>query len=92
MRGPGEADEEAGLSEALDGLFSRYVPAATFAMVGPAVVLLAVLYADPWAALLLLGCGLLVPVGTGSVAVLSRTPMSLEQPASNVVKALQSAN
>jgi ATP-binding cassette subfamily C protein CydD len=49
--------------EALDGLFARYVPAATFAMVGPAVVLLAVLYADPWAALLLLGCGLLVPVG-----------------------------
>lgn len=49
--------------EALDGLFSRYVPAATFAMVGPAAVLLAVLYADPWAALLLLGCGLLVPVG-----------------------------
>jgi ATP-binding cassette subfamily C protein CydD len=49
--------------EALDGLFSRYVPAATFAMVGPCIVLLAVLYADPWAALLLLGCGLLVPVG-----------------------------
>jgi ATP-binding cassette subfamily C protein CydD len=49
--------------EALDGLFSRYVPAATFAMVGPAVVLLAVLYADPWAALVLLGCGLMVPVG-----------------------------
>jgi hypothetical protein len=36
--------------------------------------------------------GLLVPVRTGSVAVLSRTPMSLEQPASDVVKALQSAN
>jgi ATP-binding cassette subfamily C protein CydD len=49
--------------EALDGLFSRYVPATTFAMVGPSVVLLAVLYADPWAALLLLGCGLLVPLG-----------------------------
>src|SRR6202161_825182 len=49
--------------EALDGLFSRYVPAATFAMVGPSIVLLAVLYADPWAALLLLGCGLVVPVG-----------------------------
>jgi ATP-binding cassette, subfamily C, bacterial CydD len=49
--------------EALDGLFSRYVPAASFAMVGPAIVLLAVLYADPWAALLLLGCGLLVPLG-----------------------------
>ncbi|HET6608535.1 MAG TPA: thiol reductant ABC exporter subunit CydD [Rhodopila sp.] len=49
--------------EALDGLFSRYVPAATFAMAGPALVLVAVLYADPWAALVLLGCGLLVPVG-----------------------------
>lgn len=49
--------------EALDGLFSRYVPAASFAMVGPAIVLLAVVYADPWAALLLLVCGLLVPVG-----------------------------
>jgi ATP-binding cassette subfamily C protein CydD len=49
--------------EALDGLFSRYVPAATFAIVGPCVVLLAVLYADPWAALVLLGCGFLVPVG-----------------------------
>jgi ATP-binding cassette subfamily C protein CydD len=49
--------------EALDGLFSRYVPAATFAMVGPALVLIAMLYVDPWAALVLLGCGLLVPVG-----------------------------
>ena len=49
--------------EALDGLFARYVPAATFAIAGPAVVLLVVLYADPWAALLLLGCGLLVPIG-----------------------------
>ena len=49
--------------EALDGLFSRYVPAAAFAIAGPSVVLLAVLYADPWAAMLLLGCGLLVPIG-----------------------------
>jgi ATP-binding cassette subfamily C protein CydD len=49
--------------EALDGLFSRYVPAAAFAVVGPMVVLLAVAYADPWAALVLLGCGLLVPAG-----------------------------
>jgi ATP-binding cassette, subfamily C, bacterial CydD len=49
--------------EALDGLFSRYVPAATFAIVGPAIVLLAVLYADAWAALVLLGCGILVPLG-----------------------------
>jgi hypothetical protein len=36
--------------------------------------------------------GLLVPARTGSVAVLSRTPMSLEQPARDVVKALQSVN
>ena len=49
--------------EALDGLFARYVPAAIFAMAGPAAVLLAVLYADPRAALLLLFCGLLVPLG-----------------------------
>lgn len=35
--------------------------------------------------------GLLVPGRTGSVAVLSRTPMSLEQPASDVVNALQSS-
>ena len=49
--------------EALDGLFSRYVPAAAFAVVGPVVVLVAVSYADWWAALLLLGCGLLVPAG-----------------------------
>jgi ATP-binding cassette subfamily C protein CydD len=49
--------------EALDGMFARYVPAASYAMAGPALVLLAALYVDPWAALLLLGCGLLVPVG-----------------------------
>jgi hypothetical protein len=35
--------------------------------------------------------GLLVPASTGSVAVLSRTPMALEQPAAEVVHALQSA-
>ena len=49
--------------EALDGLFARYLPAATFAIVGLAGVLVAVLYADPWAALVLLGCGVLVPIG-----------------------------
>jgi hypothetical protein len=36
--------------------------------------------------------GLLVPARTGSVAVLSRKPMNLEQPAADVVHALQSAN
>jgi uncharacterized protein DUF3379 len=36
--------------------------------------------------------GLLVPARTGSVAVLSRTPMNLEKPAAEVVRALQAAN
>jgi len=49
--------------EAVDGLFSRYVPAATFAVVGPLIVLLAVAWIDHWAALVLAVCGLLVPVG-----------------------------
>ena len=35
--------------------------------------------------------GLLVPAATGSVAVLSRTPMNLEKPAANVVHALETA-
>jgi len=35
--------------------------------------------------------GLVVPTSGGSVAVLSRTPMQLEKPASSVVKALQAA-
>ena len=35
--------------------------------------------------------GLLVPASTGSVAVVSRTPMQLEKPASAVVKALQTS-
>jgi hypothetical protein len=35
--------------------------------------------------------GILVPARTGSVAVLSRAPMSLEQPAGEVVRALQAA-
>jgi hypothetical protein len=36
--------------------------------------------------------GLLVPAHTGSVAVLSRTPMNLEKPAAEVVHALQTAS
>jgi hypothetical protein len=36
--------------------------------------------------------GLLVPARTGSIAVISRTPMALEQPARDVLRALQSAN
>ena len=48
--------------EALDGLFSRWVPAATLAVAGPVLVALAALWADPLAALVLGLCGLLVPV------------------------------
>jgi ATP-binding cassette subfamily C protein CydD len=47
--------------EALDGLFRTWIPAATLALAGPALVLLAVLAADPWAALILGVAGLLVP-------------------------------
>ena len=49
--------------EALDGLFARWMPAAALAMAGPALVVLAALPVDPMAALILAGCGLLVPVG-----------------------------
>jgi hypothetical protein len=36
--------------------------------------------------------GLLVPAARGSVAILSRTPMELEQPARDVLRALQAAH
>ena len=49
--------------EALDGLFARWMPAAAMAMAGPALVVLAVLPVDPMAAVILAGCGLLVPFG-----------------------------
>ena len=49
--------------EALDGYFGRWRPAAALAVAGPPLVLLAVLLADPVAALVLLLAGLLVPLG-----------------------------
>jgi ATP-binding cassette, subfamily C, bacterial CydD len=49
--------------EAMDGLFSRYVPAAIFAVAAPLLVLLAVACIDWWAAIILAVCGLLVPAG-----------------------------
>ncbi|MGI4945642.1 MAG: thiol reductant ABC exporter subunit CydD [Janthinobacterium lividum] len=62
-----QAGELAGVAvdriEALDGLFARWLPAARLAVAGPALVLLAAGLTDPWAALILLGTGLLVPVG-----------------------------
>jgi ATP-binding cassette subfamily C protein CydD len=48
--------------EALDGLFARWLPAAALALAGPLLVLAATVLADMPAALLLAGCGLLVPL------------------------------
>lgn len=63
--------------EALDGLFGRWLPAATLAIAGPALVVLALLPVDWVAALLLLATGLLVPVamalsGLGAAAAARR--------------------
>ncbi len=55
--------------EALDGLFSRWVPAAILALAGPAFVLLAALIVDPFAALVLFLAGLLVPVGQATAGI-----------------------
>ncbi len=49
--------------EALDGLFGRWVPAAAVAVLGPALICLVALAVDPFTALVLLLCGLLVPFG-----------------------------
>ncbi|MBE7210938.1 MAG: thiol reductant ABC exporter subunit CydD, partial [Gluconacetobacter diazotrophicus] len=48
--------------EALDGFFCRWIPAAVLAVVAPALVLLVVCAVQPRAALVLLCCGLAVPV------------------------------
>jgi ATP-binding cassette subfamily C protein CydD len=55
--------------EALDGLFGRWVPAAALAIIGPAMVALVALAADPTAALVLLCTGLLVPVGQAAAGI-----------------------
>jgi ATP-binding cassette subfamily C protein CydD len=55
--------------EALDGLFSRWLPAAVMAVVGPGLVALTALLADPVATLVLFLCGLLVPLGMAAAGV-----------------------
>jgi ATP-binding cassette subfamily C protein CydD len=55
--------------EALDGLFARWVPAATLAVLGPALVAAAALVIDPFAALVLVCAGLLVPVGQAAAGI-----------------------
>ncbi len=49
--------------EALDGLFGRWIPASVLAVAAPALVVIAVLWVDPLAALVLAVCGLFVPLG-----------------------------
>ena len=49
--------------EALDGYFSRWLPAAILAMAGPLLIALAVAALDVWSGVILLAAGLLVPVG-----------------------------
>ncbi|MCQ8277906.1 thiol reductant ABC exporter subunit CydD [Acetobacteraceae bacterium KSS8] len=48
--------------EALDGFFGRWIPAAQLAILSPAAILFAVAVVQPSAALVLLICGLFVPV------------------------------
>jgi ATP-binding cassette subfamily C protein CydD len=55
--------------EALDGLFARWVPAATLALAGPALVALAAVWVDPYAALVLVLAGLLVPLGQAAAGI-----------------------
>jgi len=55
--------------EALDGLFGRWVPASMLAIAGPALICLCALVVDPFAALVLLLCGLVVPVGQAAAGI-----------------------
>jgi ATP-binding cassette subfamily C protein CydD len=55
--------------EALDGLFARWVPAATMALIGPALVLAVAVCVDPIAAAMLAAAGLLVPVGQAMAGI-----------------------
>ncbi|HSU04576.1 MAG TPA: thiol reductant ABC exporter subunit CydD [Acetobacteraceae bacterium] len=55
--------------EALDGLYARWIPASTLAVLVPIVVGLAALAADPVAAGVLLLCGLLVPIGMATAGL-----------------------
>lgn len=47
--------------EALDGYHSRWLPAMRHAVLGPALVAVAILVVSPWAGVIVILCGLLVP-------------------------------
>ncbi|MDB5369630.1 MAG: thiol reductant exporter subunit CydD [Roseomonas sp.] len=48
--------------EALDGYFSRWLPAAALAMIGPLMIALAVAVVDPLSGIIMLAAGAMVPV------------------------------
>ncbi|MBR0680306.1 thiol reductant ABC exporter subunit CydD [Roseomonas eburnea] len=48
--------------EALEGYFARWLPAAALALLAPMLIAAAAALADPVSGLILLGCGLLVPI------------------------------
>ena len=63
--------------DALDGFFSRWLPAASLAIIGPLLILVCVALVDPVGAAILGGAGLLVPVaqavsGIGAAAASRR--------------------
>ena len=55
--------------EALDGLYARWLPTAMLAIAGPVLVALAALLVDPFAALVLFLCGLMVPVAMAAAGI-----------------------
>jgi ATP-binding cassette, subfamily C, bacterial CydD len=68
--------------EALEGLYSRWIPAATLAVAVPLLAVIAALYVDPAAAGVLVLCGLLVPMamavaGIGAAAASRRQFVAL---------------
>ncbi len=70
--------------EAVDGFFARYLPAATLATAGPFTVLLVVVFVQPFAALVLLCCGITVPLlqavfGIGAAAATRRQFQALSR-------------
>lgn len=80
--------------EALDGFFARWIPAATLAILAPALVLLAIASHDAAGALILLAAGLLVPVamaltGLGAAAESRRQLAVLDRLAGRFVDRLR---
>ncbi len=55
--------------EALDGFFGRWIPAASLALASPALILAVALAVQPRTALVLLACGLAVPVSQAAFGI-----------------------